>query len=119
MSSELRVELQRLVNEWARDLLSTEQLHALAEALWEAGGEWAEYAESDPRSIDVEALSQLEIMNHQLITRDDAPALLSFLATKPGGEQQAWQAWRAYWQSIDYSARTRELAGDRFYVPRR
>jgi len=48
-------------------------VHEEAEALTERLGEWPNYEETDPRSIAMEVLSQLEVLNYQLITSEDIP----------------------------------------------
>ena len=58
---------------------------------------------------------QLEVLNHQLIIEQDIPAILTFLATPFGEENQAWQAWETYWTRIDFEARRNELAGHGYY----
>ncbi|MGH9894476.1 MAG: hypothetical protein ACREA0_21340 [bacterium] len=77
--------------------------------------EWPEYPDADPRSIVVEVLSQLSMLNAQWITRDDIPAILSFLDSTPGEEKQAWQNWEKYWEELDYRKRREEIAGNPFY----
>jgi len=80
------------------------------------GWGWPEYPREDPRSLEVEALAQLEILNHQLIVRDDIPAFVRFLSTPSGEEDLAWKEWEHYWESVDYAARREQLANDDYYV---
>lgn len=102
--------------EWQQGTMTASGVHAAAEALWEAGDEWPEYSRNDPRSIWLEALSQLDMMNQQLITVEDVPALLAFLDTPSGKEEQAWIAWERYWASVDFRTREKQLRGVPPYI---
>lgn len=113
--NELRGRLTSLLVRWQAGELAAAEVHAEAERLWDAEPDWPPLPEAEPGSIPIEVAQQLDIMNHQLILRQDVPAILAFLATETGGERVAWQRWREYWEKIDYSARRQELAADPFY----
>jgi hypothetical protein len=70
---------------------------------------------NDPESIAIEVLSQLEILNHQLITTDDIPVIMEFLDTPPGEERDGWVKWQSYWKNVDYENRKRELIANPYY----
>lgn len=78
--------------------------------------EWRELPKADPRSIQYEVLSQLDVLNHQWITTDDIDAFLEFLAAPEGGEERAWARWEEYWDSVDYDARRETLRGNPDYA---
>jgi hypothetical protein len=61
-------------------------------------------------------LAQLEILNHQPITREDVPALLAFLGTPRGQAARGWMQWWQYWDGIDFAQRRRELATNPYYI---
>jgi hypothetical protein len=103
-----------LVTQWEAGSLNEVDVHEKAEELWEQD-DWPEYAEEDPRSIAIEVLSQLEILNHQLIIKDDIPAIIAFLKTPEGKERSGWSAWKQYWDSIDLTARKATLKDNLYY----
>ncbi len=103
-----------LVTQWEAGTLTEVQVHEKAEELWEQE-DWPHYAEDNPHSIAIEILSQLEILNHQLITREDIPAIVNFLRTPKDQEKDGWKAWRRYWESMDMEARKRALKDNPYY----
>lgn len=107
--------LRSLVLRWATGELTERNVHETAESLWESQP-WPNYSEADDRSIALEVLIQLDILNHQLITAEDVPALIAFLDTPPGQAAQGWRRWRQYWASIDWDQRRRVLAGQPYYI---
>jgi hypothetical protein len=109
-----REEIEALLRGWERGEIAVQQVHSEAERLISEWN-WPEFPRSDPRSIVVEILTQLEIMNHQLITEEDIPAMLAFLSVQAGCEADGWQAWEAYWKGINFEARRRKLAGHSYY----
>jgi hypothetical protein len=110
--------LSSWIDRWLDGELTEAQLHELAESVWERC-EWPESAEDDDDSIAIEVLSQLDIMDHQLITKDDGPALLAFLNTPVGEARLGWEVWRRYLDGIDIQARASALAGHEFYSHRK
>jgi len=103
-----------LVSQWETGALSEIEVHEKAEELWEQN-EWPQLGEGNPHSIEIEVLSQLEILNHQLITTEDIPAIVNFLRTPSGQEKNGWEAWRQYWENIDLEARKRTLKDNPYY----
>jgi hypothetical protein len=103
------------VNKWARGELDERSVHEEAEALYEQLEPLPEYPPEDARSIPIEVLSHLEILNHQLIVREDIPAILDFLETHPGKELEAWSQWEAYWNTLDYDERMERLRDNPYY----
>jgi hypothetical protein len=110
-----RSTLRSLLLQWDSGKLTEKAIHEAAEGLWERY-DWPEYSDTDDQSIAIEVLAQLEILNHQLITREDIPALLDFLETPPGQAARGWKQWRQYWDSIDFALRRRELATNPYYI---
>lgn len=108
--------LRGLLGRWRAGEVDERFVHEEAERLWDANDQWPQYEESDPRSIALEVLSQLEVLNHQLITPEDIPAILDFLETPPGEEEAAWEKWRAHWKSVDYQERRAALASTPYYL---
>lgn len=104
-----------LMDLWKKGDLDETQLHERAEALWEQK-DWPLYAEDDPHSIAIEVLSQLDILNHQLITREDIPAIVDFLSTPEGQEKAGWDAWKRYWDDMNLEKRKNELKNNSYYI---
>lgn len=97
--------------------MSERQVHEAAEDMYERYGDDPPiYADDDPRSIAFEVVSQLSILNHQLITPTDIPALIAFLATPAGQDVHGWATWRGYWGAIDFEQRARTLADNPYYA---
>ncbi len=111
-----RETLELLLKNWGLDVLTEREVHEEAEILWEEVAMSADYPEDDPRSITAEVLSQLSVLNWQLIVVDDIPAILAFLATPPGQEPQAWQDWLDYWKNIDFEQRRISLLSNPYYA---
>lgn len=111
---QLRRRIRNMLLSWRDQEIDEGDVHRSAEALMEQLG-FPEYGESDPRSIGVEVLSQLEILNHQLVVPEDIPAMLELLATPEGNEEQALETWTHYWNSLDYEERKRRLKSHGYY----
>ena len=107
--------LRDLLRKWQRGEITEGDVHEVAEELWQKSAP-PKYDESDPRSIAVEVLMHLDIMNQQWITVEDVPAILDFLDTPPGEEARGWAEWKRYWNNIDWDARQKRLAGHGFYI---
>lgn len=103
-----------LLERWKLGQLTEIELHEEIESFWERGN-WPQFPREDPRSILVEVLSQLDILNHQLIAKDDIPAIIEFLHTPKGKELEAWKSWKEYWASVDYERRKQLLKHNPYY----
>jgi hypothetical protein len=114
-----REELRSLLDRWQTGAINERTVHETAEELWARYGEAPVYPKEDPRSIALEVVSQLEVLNYQLITPVDVPAFLEFLGAPAGRELAAWERWTSYWDGIDYQRRAVELADKSYYAPLR
>jgi len=103
-----------LLERWKSGQLTEIEVHEEIEFIWERGS-WPQYPHEDSRSILVEVLSQLDALNHQLITRDDIPAIIDFLRTPKGKELDAWKIWKEYWENVDYERRKQLLKHNPYY----
>lgn len=110
-----RSSLLALLNEWRHGAIDERSVHEWAEETIEQVGELPQYDEDDPRSIAVEILLQLDALNHQLITRDDIPAIEAFLQTRTGDEARGWANWKRYWQQLDLENRRKVLKENPYY----
>jgi hypothetical protein len=111
---DLRNLLRDLLLRWESAKLNEKQVHEETDRIW-AEREWPEFKNSDGRSVIVEVLSQLSMLNAQWIIAEDIPMMLSFLDTPSGQEFQAWEKWREYWKGIDYAARRKKIADNSYY----
>jgi hypothetical protein len=110
-----RNEILALLDQWQSGAIDEREVHEQAEWLIEQVGEWPNYPEHDPRSIAMEVLSQLEVLNYELITPEDIPAMQAFLHTPLGKESQGWIDWQRYWDSLDLESRKRKLESNPYY----
>lgn len=110
----LRMKVRDLLEKWLRGEVGEHEVMEEAERLIDTLG-WPEFPEGDDRSIAMEVLSQLEILGHQLITKQDIPAMLHFLSADTGHSLEAWSQWREYWNGVDFSERRQKLKGNPFY----
>ncbi len=109
-----RKTLLNLILQWESGRLTEIEVHQKAEELWKQEN-WPDYADDNPRSIAIEVLLQLETLNHQLITKDDLPAIVGFLNTPKGAETSGWSTWRNYWESLDLESRKATLKDHPYY----
>ena len=107
--------LRQLLRRWGRGEVDERAVHRCAERLWEELGGGAEYPRQDPRSIPVEVLSHLEILDQQLVLPEDIPEILAFLDAPRGKELQAWSRWELYWDTRDYDERLERLKDNPHY----
>ena len=110
-----RSELLALLEQWQKGAIDESVIHEQAESKIDELGELPSYPEDDPRSIPVEVLLYLDILNHQLIIPEDIPAMEAFLRTLPGDEAQGWAIWRNYWNNLDLETRKQELESNPYY----
>ena len=87
MKDASRNHLLDILDKWEVGNLSEVEVHEIAEKLFEQKN-WPDCDEGNFRSILVEVLSHLEILNHQLITQEDIPAIVQFLKTPEGRYDQ-------------------------------
>ena len=115
---ELCAALRSLMCRWAAGEIDAAKVHGVVEYLWDSFAEVPEFSLGDERSIAIEVLSQLEILDQQLVTPEDIPEILKFLSTPQGDEREAWSRWERYWDGLDYRERSRSLEGNPFYSTR-
>lgn len=107
--------LRSLFEQWSSGEVDEREVHEAAQRIRDSDDNWPEYPKHDPRSIAVEVLTQLDLLNHQLITREDIPTILEFLDTPAGAESDGWERWRDYWAEADLGARSSALQDDPYY----
>lgn len=114
MSDISRLVVLDLLGRWERGELSPPLVLEEAEAALDGAG-WPEFPESDPRSIPIEVMSHLEVLNHQFLTVEDVPAMRRFLETPDGLEPEGWNSWVRYLDGIELASRKAALSQDPFY----
>ncbi|WP_218080299.1 hypothetical protein [Anthocerotibacter panamensis] len=115
MCNILLQDVRNLLDLWSLGSLDARKVHEEAEKLWESIQPDSFYPKDNYKSIIIEVLSQLEILNHQLIMPDDIPAILRFLDTPNGKELQGWEDWLNYWENIDMDVRRENLRSNPYY----
>ena len=108
--------LFQLINSWAKGHIDEQQVHMDAEVMFEALQSTMQKPVMENRiSLVYEVLSQLSILNYQLITSEDIPAIIQFLNTPQGEEQEGWRKWHSYWDTLDITQRRDSLEGNSYY----
>jgi hypothetical protein len=113
-----RAELAEMLYRWQAGALSNRQVHDWAEELfgpadyddWEGEG-------MEDGSVACAVLGELDQLDMNLLTVDDVPALLGFLATPPGEFRQGLADWEAEVAKRNIPARQRALRDDPVYAP--
>jgi hypothetical protein len=115
MAEVRRSEISTLLEQWRKGVVDEREVHEQAEVLMEQVENAPDYLEHDPRSILMEVLVHLDALNHQLITPEDIPAMLTFLSTPLGDESSGWKEWRSYWEKLDLESRRQKLKDNPYY----
>ena len=114
-----RESLRALLYRWRSGAIKERVVYEEAEELYERyGGAASAFDHSDARSIAFEVVSQLEVLDVQLITRADIPAFIEFLETPSGSEGAGWTRWQQYWDDVDFAKRLVELVNNPYYAKR-
>lgn len=103
--SEIRVKLLKLLQQWQDRAITSQRLHREVENIWESRSEWPDLPTQHHDSPIIEVLSHLDMMNHQLVLRNDASAIIDFLEATTDVLPDAWSRWKKYWEAIDYPSR--------------
>jgi hypothetical protein len=107
-----RAEVADVLHCWQAGALSAADVHAWAEDLYGP----AEYADGeDEESVTKHVLSELDMLNLNLITLEDVPHFLAFLETPPGRYADGAARFEAALTGRDLEGRRRALREDPFY----
>ena len=113
MIAETELKITWLLDGWYRGLVSPAEVHHFAE-------QWMAkicLVDDIDRSLAVfEVLSQLDILNQQLIIRADIPEMLKFLDYAKTNPSEARDNWNKYWKSVDFKERAEMLSQSDFYA---
>ena len=97
----LRNSIIDLLDRWENNSINEEKVLIEAEVLFDNHYKEQDYPKNDYRSIIIEVLSQLEIIHHQWILKEDISQIRKFLNTTTDNELKAWRDW----QNIDLKKR--------------
>jgi hypothetical protein len=112
--TQIAAKLSRLLRNWADRSVDERYVHESAEELIETTG-WIDFPRSHQCSIAYEVMSSLALLNHQWITVDDIPELLSVLELGRKDPKLAWARWEKFWNEFDFDDRKRQLQGSDYY----
>lgn len=112
-----RAEIVELLEQWRAGEFTPAAVHAWASARFLPGDNEFDDETPEGDSAAGVVLGQLASLDMHLVTPDDVPAYLEFLATPPDRFAAGYAAWRAAVESVDYPARRRALCGDPLYAP--
>jgi len=104
-----------ILEDWKSGKINEIIAQEKAEKLYEEFMHYENLSYNNPEAIAYEVLCQLEILNHQLIIKEDIPFIVDFLNTKQGEEKKAWESWQNYWDEIDVDDRLDKLRDNSFY----
>jgi len=106
--------LKDLLTKWRNHELAEDQLHDWAENKYlNDGVDYSDW-ESD-NSVTNEVLGALDMMDMNLMTKEDIETYMKFLDTPPGQFIQGYRELQDYLKTINYSERKRALAKIPFY----
>ena len=112
-----REEVAQKLSEWASGRTSSAEVHGWASALFLSEDvDFADW-EGDEDSVTKEVLGALDMMDMNLVTPQDIPALLAFLGTPVGGFSGGYEKMKKWFDSVDYAARKTCLQSDPLYAP--
>ena len=106
-----REQLDHLLSDWCAGRMTATTVH-----------DWAvnRYAVSDFTPEDAivnEVLARLDMLDANLTTADDVPALRRLLASRPHSLAEAVSRYEEYLESVDFGERRRRLANEPMYAP--
>ena len=105
------------VGQWSRGTITPVEMHAWVTDLLLGGDIEYEDWEGDGRfSVTREVLAELEMLDMNLITRDDAPIFIEFLRTSAGDFETGYIAFISRLQSIDPDERRQSLKNTEPYA---
>lgn len=108
----MRASILALLDAWDAGSVTDEAVRDQAEVLLESESEESLDAHPDIQ----EALVQLSLMHHQLITKDDIPAVRALIGEESSTASRI-AAWRGYSDAIDLVARAGSLREVQLYEP--
>jgi len=111
MKKKLKSELLEIVNRWNDNKLSELDVLNKSEQILENIKGYS----YEPDSIELKILHNLEILHHQLITKQDIPFILECINADKERNKETLSKWDNYLDKIDYEERRRVLKNNPFY----
>lgn len=112
MCHNFRTELKLLLGNWKQGGVDLKDMHSKSEDLYEAF--LSQGSEKDLSESNVfYALSILEVMNYQIIIKDDIEMLLMLIKDDSIINRSHWEV---YWQGIDWGERKKNVKNNDFYI---
>jgi hypothetical protein len=106
-----RGELRALLEDWRSGKRTSEEVHDWAEARY-AVDAWD--CEDD---VTNEVLAALDVLDMNLLTRDDVPVLQAMLQLLPGQAARAAELLDGHFQEVNLDDRKKSLASEATYAP--
>ena len=98
------MELRELLTQWSLGNMHAVDVLELAESYYDAVTNGRAVS-----PLEEELISQLSVLNQQLLTKEDIPKMLQLIEAVGGDEVKALNSWRSYLDSIDYEERRARL----------
>ncbi len=95
---------------WQLDDIDAKQVHEWAENSYNTSHVEYEDWEDDEYSVTNSILAELDMLNINLLTKEDIPALIEFLDSPPGKFKESDVKFQRYMRSIDIHERKSQLA---------
>ncbi len=111
-----RNQIKEILNKWLNNELSASQVHEWAGNLYPNDNvEYTDWEGDDDNSVTNQVLADLDMMDMNLMIKDDIEHYLVFLDTPPDQFNFGCQKLENYLYTIDLEIRREELRNDEFY----
>ena len=112
-----RTELVEVLERWRAGELTPAAVHAWASTRFRPGDNEFDDETPEGDSVANVVLGHLDSLDMHLVTPEDVPAYLTFLAAPAERFPEAYATWRAAVEAVDYPQRRRALCNDPLYAP--
>ena len=109
-----RGEVIDVLQKWLKGEVDEEELYRWAGSRYSVSDYDVEDREEDD-SITNEVLGHLDMMDMNLVVKEDIPAMIEFLNTPKGKFNEGYSQWARYTKSINYKQRKEKLRHNPFY----
>jgi hypothetical protein len=106
-----RDDLGTVLKDWESGERTASQVHAWAEE------RYAVHAWECEDDVTNEVLAALDMLDVNLLTRDDVPVLRAMLELPAGSAAHAAEVFDTHFEQVDLDERKRNLARERLYAP--
>ena len=110
--------IKEMLGKWAQGLLTAEEMHEWAGQYYQNDAyEFVDWEGADENSVTNEVLAHLDMLDMNLVTHEDIPQYLAFLASPAGGFDEGLSILERYLNSVDMDTRKKQLKGIVPYKP--